>query len=63
MNMKTLLKQFSILFQKDEFFAPLPADVIDRLVVRPEDTQPLVETSIKSFKEALLHVFEVKNRY
>lgn len=49
------------LFKKDEFFAAVPPDVAARLVVRPEDTLPLVSNSIKLFKDTLLRVLEVRN--
>lgn len=49
----------SIIEKKDEFFVTLPTDVADRLVVRPEDNLPQVTDSIKTFKDALLHVLEV----
>ena len=45
--------------QKDEFFAQVPNDVVERLVIRPEDTLPRVEESIKTYKQALLSVLEV----
>lgn len=44
--------------EKDEFFAQLAGDVIERLVVRPEDTQAQVDNSLKTYKEALLHALE-----
>ena len=53
------LFKFQIKNKKDEFFAQVPQDVVERLVVRPEDLMPQVDDSIKSFKEALLHVLEV----
>ncbi|CAF0775596.1 unnamed protein product [Brachionus calyciflorus] len=43
---------------QDEFFAVIANDVVERLVIRPEDTLPFVESAIKTFKEALLHVLE-----
>ena len=43
---------------KDPFFALCSSEVMPRLVVRPEDNQPQVESSIGSFKQALLHVLE-----
>lgn len=43
---------------QDEFFAVVANDVVERLVVRPEDTLPYVESSLSNFKEALLKVLE-----
>ena len=34
--------------------------MVERLVIRPEDLIPQVDDSIKTFKEALLHVLEVR---
>ncbi len=44
---------------KDEFFTPADPEIVERLVVRPEDTKPQAEESITSFKQALLSVLEV----
>lgn len=45
----------------DEFFAQVAPDVAARLVLRPEDNIVNVDQSIKTFKNALLHVLEVFN--
>lgn len=42
----------------DEFYTPLAPELVNTLVVRPEDTLPMVNDSILSFKEALLHILE-----
>lgn len=44
--------------KQDEFFAVVGNDVVERLVVRPEDTLSYVESSLSTFKEALLRVLE-----
>ena len=46
---------------KDEFFTPAEPEIVERLVVRPEDTKPQAEESISTFKQALLTVLEVYN--
>ncbi|UJR31514.1 hypothetical protein I4U23_019003 [Adineta vaga] len=42
----------------DEFFTPIEADIVERLVTRPEDMMPDVADSIKIFKDQLLRLFE-----
>ncbi|CAF3709748.1 unnamed protein product [Adineta steineri] len=42
----------------DEFFEPTPAEIVERLVTRPEDMMPDVTDSIKLFKDQLLRMFE-----
>ncbi|RNA14891.1 adenylate kinase 9-like [Brachionus plicatilis] len=43
---------------QDEFFAVIANDVVERLVIRPEDTLSYVQSSLGTFKEALLRVLE-----
>jgi adenylate/nucleoside-diphosphate kinase len=45
---------------KDEFFAELPADVVERLIKRPEDNEPNVVESLSFYKEAILRALEFK---
>lgn len=45
---------------KDEFFAELPADVVERLIRRPEDNEPNVIKSLVFYKEAILRALEFK---
>ena len=44
---------------KDEFFTEPPLEVVERLVIRPEDAEVNVVESISNFKEAILRVLEV----
>jgi hypothetical protein len=48
-----------IMVLKDEFFTELPPDIVERLVVRPEDLEQNVVEQIKVFKEAALRILEV----
>lgn len=49
---------FKIFFLQDEFYAPVPPEIVDRLVTRPEDMSPEVDDSIKLYKDQLLRMFE-----
>ncbi|CAF2033300.1 unnamed protein product [Rotaria magnacalcarata] len=42
----------------DEFFAPVPTEIVERLVTRPEDMIPDVGESIQFFKDQLLRMLE-----
>ncbi|CAF1144837.1 unnamed protein product [Adineta ricciae] len=42
----------------DEFFTQIEADIVERLVTRPEDMMPDVADSIKVFKDQLLRLLE-----
>ena len=44
---------------QDEFYAPVPSEIVERLVTRPEDMSPDVIDSVKLFKDQLLRMFEV----
>lgn len=54
----SLRKRVFLSFQ-DEFFAPVPSEIVDRLVTRPEDMSPDVADSIKTYRDQLLRSFEV----
>ena len=45
-------------FIQDEFFTQIEADIVERLVTRPEDMMPDVADSIKVFKDQLLRMLE-----
>ncbi|CAF1405575.1 unnamed protein product [Rotaria sordida] len=42
----------------DEFFSPVPTEIVERLVMRPEDLMPDVTDSIQFFKDQLLRMLE-----
>jgi hypothetical protein len=52
--------KFFLFDYQDEFFAPVPTEIVERLVTRPEDMKPDVADSIQLFKNQLLRIFEVK---
>ena len=53
-----IIKIKFFVFFKDEFFAPVPQEIIERLVTRPEDMSPDVGESIQLYKDQLLRMFE-----
>ncbi|CAF4826662.1 unnamed protein product, partial [Rotaria sp. Silwood1] len=42
----------------DEFFSPVPTEIVERLVTRPEDLMPDVSDSIQLYKDQLLRMLE-----
>lgn len=52
------MNEFVFRFLQDEFFAPIPNEITERLVTRPEDMSPDVDESIQLFRDQLLRLFE-----
>ena len=55
-----LISQCILLFEQDgEIIPELPAEVLERIITRPEDLPEQVEKNIRKYKINLLRILEV----